>query len=34
MVREGIMGREEGYLKIYGKQPEHLLDIARNRLAE
>lgn len=32
MVRAGVMGREEGYEKIYGKQPEALIDIAKRRL--
>lgn len=32
MVRSGVMDREEGYEKIYGEQPEGLLDEARRRL--
>jgi tRNA(Ile)-lysidine synthase TilS/MesJ len=32
MVRAGVMGREEGYEKIYGEQPPELLDIAKRRL--
>lgn len=32
MVRAGVMGREEGYEKIYGEQPAKLLDIAKKRL--
>jgi 3'-phosphoadenosine 5'-phosphosulfate sulfotransferase (PAPS reductase)/FAD synthetase len=34
MVREGVMDREEGYLKIYGKQSAHLIDIAQERLTK
>ena len=32
MVREGVMGREEGFQKIYAEQPENLVDAARERL--
>lgn len=32
MVRAGVMGREEGYEKIYGEQPPGLLDIAKRKL--
>jgi hypothetical protein len=32
MVREGVMGRDEGYAKIYGAQSEGLLTEARRRL--
>ncbi|MBI2400025.1 MAG: hypothetical protein HYV23_03045 [Deltaproteobacteria bacterium] len=32
MVRTGVMGREEGYDKIYGEQPGGLLDEAHRRL--
>lgn len=32
MVRAGVMGREEGYEKIYGEQPSGLLDIAKRKL--
>ncbi|MBI5586774.1 MAG: hypothetical protein HY889_00230 [Deltaproteobacteria bacterium] len=32
MVRAGVMGRAEGYEKIYGEQPAKLLDIAKKRL--
>jgi hypothetical protein len=32
MVRDGVMPREEGYEKIYGKQPEGLIQIAKQRL--
>lgn len=34
MVRDGVMGREEGYSKIYAEQSEFLMDIARKRLTE
>jgi len=34
MVREGVMDREEGYVKIYGEQSEHLIEIARKKLKE
>jgi len=32
MVREGVMGREEGYKKIYGAQSPDLLKIAKEKL--
>jgi 3'-phosphoadenosine 5'-phosphosulfate sulfotransferase (PAPS reductase)/FAD synthetase len=32
MVRHGVMDREEGYIKIYGEQPGHLVDFAKNKL--
>ncbi|MBI5588786.1 MAG: hypothetical protein HY889_10550 [Deltaproteobacteria bacterium] len=32
MVRAGIMGREEGYEKIYGEQPPELINEAKKRL--
>ncbi len=32
MVREGVMTREEGYQKIYGKQDERLILIAKDKL--
>lgn len=32
MVRTGVMGREEGYEKIYGEQPEALVKEAHRRL--
>jgi len=32
-VREGAMTREEGHLRIYGQQDEHLVSAARERLA-
>jgi hypothetical protein len=32
MVRDGVMTREEGYEKIYGKQSEHLVEQARKKL--
>jgi tRNA(Ile)-lysidine synthase TilS/MesJ len=32
MVRSGVMGREEGYKKIYGEQAGDLLEIAHKRL--
>lgn len=32
MVRAGVMGREEGYEKIYGEQPPELLEIAKRKL--
>jgi hypothetical protein len=32
MVREGIIKRDEGYQKIYGEQPEGLIDIAKRKL--
>lgn len=32
MVRSGVMGREEGYKKIYGEQSGDLLEVAHKRL--
>ncbi|MBI4847304.1 MAG: hypothetical protein HY808_01820 [Nitrospirae bacterium] len=32
MVREGVMPRDEGFQKIYQKQPEQLIEIARRKL--
>lgn len=32
MVRDGVMSREEGHEKIYGKQPEGLIQIAKEKL--
>ena len=32
MVREGVMGREDGYKKIYGAQSPDLLKIAKEKL--
>jgi hypothetical protein len=32
MVREGVMDREEGYVKIYGEQQEQLIKIAKEKL--
>jgi hypothetical protein len=34
MVREGVMDREEGRMKIYGKQSEHLIEFAQKKLKE
>jgi len=33
MVRDGVMTREEGHEKIYGKQKEHLIRLAQEKLS-